>query len=236
MKKKLNGEAGGGLAQEDWDFSGCPPGREYDCWSYEYAREVPFLGEKCRSVSEAEDYVDEPAYVDEHGNWHGVWRFPGSGEDHVVETPLVLLRGFPGTPYLKTDYHLAKADPELGQQPSVANVRDVFGRWSFGPRVELVLNWGASDSQMTEDFAKWLRENRPRPAWNNRGVSEARKWLADLRALGAWRLLKHMTAREAMEYVRGYRRTVYSKLPDWYEAKRRVRRVLRDHFGWGWPS
>ena len=41
MKKKLNGKVGDGLEQEDWDFSGCPKGREYDCWCYEFAREVP---------------------------------------------------------------------------------------------------------------------------------------------------------------------------------------------------
>ena len=97
--------------------------------------------------------------------------------------------------------------------------------------VALKLNWDASDKTLLSDFAKWLKKARPQPARERRGKSAPRQELAELKALGAYRLLRIFTAEEALEYSKQFLpRGLYAKIPDWYEAKSRVLRVLKSRF------
>lgn len=52
------------------------------------------------------------------------------------------------------------------------------------------------------------------------------KWKADLKSLGAYRLLKQMTAVEAMSYESTL---LYTTEADWSEAKTRARKVIKEY-------
>ena len=66
---------------------------------------------------------------------------------------------------------------------------------------------------------------------SRRGKSLARQYMADLKALGAYRLLRVMSAEEALAHTRKFLpHGLYAQVPDWYEAKRRARSVLRNRF------
>jgi hypothetical protein len=230
MKKFLNGGIGAGLEQEDWDFSGCPKGREGECWCYEYAREVPAI------LAAFDEEKKNPQAFDSHGNWfyeHSWWK---AGEEDESLMLMHVPPGFPGVPFLRTKPMILEPEARIRFPAKVRSAEEGETPWRPEQLVRLILNWAVPDTELVKAFRQWLRENRRQKPLTCRGYSWARKCLADLRALGAWRLLKHMTAPEAMEYVKGFRCTVYSKLPDWYEAKNRVRKVLRDHFGAGWPK
>ena len=89
---------------------------------------------------------------------------------------------------------------------------------------------------LIRDFADWLKKNRPFPAIQKRGKSERKCMHADLKSLGAARLLRYLTVPQADRYVQEHGRILYRKHPDWYESRQRVRRVLTTYFrgehGW----
>jgi hypothetical protein len=204
MKKLLNGGIGVGLEQENWDFSGCPKGREYDCWCYEFAREVPDI------VAAFYEEKEKPQAFDSHGNWyyeHAWWR---DSEEEESCRPVHVPPGFPDVPFLRTKPMIREPEAIFRFLAVVRSAKEGEKPWGSEQLARLILNWTVADTELVKAFRQWLRENRRQKALTCRGYSWARKCLADLRALGAWRLLKHMTAPEAMEYVQGYRRTVYS--------------------------
>ena len=55
--------------------------------------------------------------------------------------------------------------------------------------------------------------------------------MSGLKALGAYRLLEHFKAEEALEYTKHFiKGGLYAKIPDWYEAKARALGILRTEF------
>lgn len=64
--------------------------------------------------------------------------------------------------------------------------------------VKFIVNWGCSDKTIQKGFAAWLKRQRPRPALKIQNVAQAQEYL---RQLGALRLTKQLTLREATSLI-----------------------------------
>jgi hypothetical protein len=115
----------------------------------------------------------------------------------------------------------------------------IKGKWvdthkEITPNDELFhvrLRWEKSNDQIVQDFKEWLRDyQRPRPAVNRRGKEGERKLLVDLKALGAYRLLKRFktvkAARAHCVLVKGTK--YYKGDDDWRNAVERVDLIKKD--------
>ena len=224
------------LSREEWDFSGCPEELEVLCWEYEYGRECPRIIEMFR-----EDALGRRQGFDKDGYWfyeHQVFDYKGEYADSVI---LLVPPGFPDVPFLQTARRkrrpAAKVPSKWNTFLSPAKVRDVDGdpKRAFRPPpdyiAKLYVDWDATDRDLLRDFRQWLKEHRPRKAKSKRGKSAARQRMADLKALGAYRLLKMMSAEEALAHTKKFLpHGLYSKIADWYKARARAKRVLRGSF------
>jgi hypothetical protein len=97
-------------------------------------------------------------------------------------------------------------------------------------REEIWIEWEKPDSALIEEFKAWLRENRKKQAAQygpGRGARPFEKERADLKALGALRLLQHYgsapAAKTAGQNLGG---VCFSTEKSWSEAKRRALRTL----------
>lgn len=235
---KSTGVTGGtiGLPREEWDFLSCPEGLEGACWEYEYGRECPRI-----VAAFQEDASRRRRGFDDDGYWfydHQMLDANGELEDSVI---LLVPPGFPDVPFLKTERRrqraAAKVPTKWNSFLNPAKVRDVDGdpKRTFRPPpdyiAKLYVEWDATDRELLGDFRLWLKQHRPRKAKSRRGKSAARQRMADLKALGAYRLLRVMSAEEALAYTSQFLpHGLYSKIPDWYEARARAKRVLRNSF------
>ena len=232
------------LAQEEWDFSTCPKGCELDCWLYEYARESPSVIREFRQCVEyplpnplkkTEDGRD--ARFDKDGYWlHriDIYDCEGNFQDQLY---LELAPGFPEKPYLKTKVkpptagHAQLADlfpPSIRDADNCGDAKPQFAAHYFA---NIFIKWETPDKKLLKDFAKWLKNHRPFPARSRRGKSSARTNMSELKALGAYRLLKTMTAPEAMAHTEKFiQGGLYAQAPDWYEARRNAKKILQYWF------
>jgi hypothetical protein len=234
VKSERKGEAPP-LAREEWDFGSCPEGRELYCWGYEYARESAAIIADYRDCKER----PESGCFDEHGNWSDTISIFDSDGELDEQIAIELAPGFPEVPYLKTKHVPWKWEGEPLDLEFLAGapVRDAGKLENYYPQpaphyfAHLYIGWEAADKTLLRAFGRWLKGHRPFPARTKRGKSPAREFMADLRALGAWRLLQRMSAREALEHTSKFvRGGLYAKIPDWYGARRRALRVLGKYF------
>jgi len=96
--------------------------------------------------------------------------------------------------------------------------------------------WDCPDEDIVTDFRLLLKHLRKGyKARENRGHSVFKAFRRDLRALGAFRLLKEMTAKKAedkTQSIRGGRGPLFSTEGNWSDAKSRTETILRKKFLW----
>jgi hypothetical protein len=244
------------LAREEWDFSRCLEGRELLCLGYEYARESEWVIGLFRKAQE--DDLDEfgvwnhlvEVEFPETMSDDEFWKFldeVGLAEKYDWDFPpaieLSLLPGFPDTPFLKCEFDFkgwARSnagywDDQIGEELG-SGALEVVPRREAKKGLDanchcFRIDWSSSDRVILNDFREWLRKCRPEAAFDRRGQSPERGAAADLKALGAYRLLKHFTAEQALAYTQRFMPNgLYVKIPDWYAARRRARQILRAFF------
>ena len=101
------------------------------------------------------------------------------------------------------------------------------------------INWARSDRRLKDDFAKWLKENRPddRQALYNAEASASRRTSHRdlLKALGAFRLLRHFAGdwQQAAGFSVLFRRNgkgipspLYAEQSEWRDAEKRAKQAL----------
>lgn len=226
------------LAIEEWDFSQCPEDRIYQCWAYEFARESPSI------IAEYQKRKRTPIDIDGRlvhlgfepdGNYRRVIDVVDENGEFEDQIFLDLPPGFPDVPYLKTNQKVYESKFKVRVTSRKVRNAEEATRVAHQHRTpehfaHLHIFWEAPDTTLIKDFGQWLKENRPFPPFEKRGNSNTKITLADLKALGATRLLRGFTVLEAMEHVRTLNRCLFVKPDDWYEAKRRVKRVLKKYF------
>ncbi len=226
-------------ARDEWDFEGLANGSVGSCWGYEYARECQWIIDEyqARSLDRAANPIREgvinPIGFDEFGNLYIEKVFYGNDEDDIQGiVDLELPPGFPDTPYLRIAHRRHKWERE--SWPAIRKATPHELKTPSASVVAIWIDWSKCDKELTGAFAAWLTSgDRPRRATERRGKSGVRRVRADLKALGAYRLLKLMTAEEAYQYTAREsraRKPLFSKIPDWYRAKRRALHIIRQTF------
>jgi hypothetical protein len=194
------------LAREDWDFSECPEDQLKACFFYEFARECPEAVRAARALRE---------HLKEIG--------ADTGTDHRFAVTVADLykdcREFPDTPFLcipKTErarriMKVHEATPPI-QADLAGLVRQYEGKavtgktikYGQGDIVAFFMDWTISDEKLVQGVRRWVKTNRPPGAvatvrkGKGSGHEQRRK---DLKALGAWRLLKQMRWEDAYTYT-----------------------------------
>jgi hypothetical protein len=103
------------------------------------------------------------------------------------------------------------------------------------------LNWARSDRKLKADFAAWLKENRPddrQPYHKSKNSDSRRTTERDLlKALGAYRLLRHFNAdwNAAANFSaqfctdkRGNPKPLYVEQCEWHDAENKAAKALTD--------
>lgn len=196
--------------REEWDFKNCPTGWKYHCWQVEFQREEFRLlreqGEKFPA-----HFIGKPHLM----------RSSTKGLHAMTEQDWDNLYGIGAPPDTTKGIWALGLDEavRLSTALSPSKTRDFVG---------LKLNWDYPDKLLLKGFSYWLKKFRKRPANETRGNLIERSAGANLKALGAYRLLKFFTAEQAREHtekILGH--GLYAKIPDWYEARSKIKALLK---------
>ena len=187
------------MANEEWDFSGCPEDEIFDCWVYEFAREY---FRRHKTVPEA---------------YHMF--FPVSAD--FPNTPyLCTSRVNPSEEDVKLVSEWLDKHPEVRPEPPVS-----IGSGKADHNLRLKIDWRYSDTRLIPWIRKILKEERPHGPVQRKGRPEFGVLETDLKCLGAFRLLKiaGLKAMEAAEYTRNVlEEELYVESTNWSEAVSRV--------------
>ncbi len=211
------------LERAEWDFSFSmvPTQHLWRAWSYEFGRHVGWVREAFANAT----------YFDSSGNWCYLRDWDGDGE-HFLN--FCVPPGFPELPFSKV-LKKGATFPEYFQITGPRSVRELRGGGKIAGHERthsLAIYWGRSNKTIVADFAKLLKEIRPVAAIEKRGRAEDKRFEADLRALGAFRLLRAgLTARQATALTRKVKGALYQDDPEWTVARKRALKVFRNEFG-----
>jgi hypothetical protein len=101
-----------------------------------------------------------------------------------------------------------------------------------------IMDWKKSDSTQIEQFNRWLAANRPpeiKPIEKRGGASGKKSIKAELKALGAYRLLKKMDWKQALLHSqkftifkdkKGIGYPLYQHQSEWLTAKKRAEGII----------
>ena len=92
------------------------------------------------------------------------------------------------------------------------------------------INWSYSNKRILTGVRKWLEKcDRPKPT-KVQGLAPERTLRANLKALGAYRLIKYFgSVNEAISYVKNTKkRLVYFNSNKWHEAKKEVETQIQE--------
>ncbi len=193
------------LANEEWDFSGCPKDEIFDCWVYEFAREYfrrhKTIPEACRMFFPLPD------------------RFPN--------TPyLCTSRVNPSEEDVKLVSEWLDKNPDVRPKPPVS-----IGSGKADHNLRLKIDWRYSDTQLIPWIRKILKEERPFDPVQRKGRQEFGVLETDLKCLGAFRLVKiaGLKTLEAAEYtMKVLGEELYVESTNWSEAVSRVGSVVEN--------
>jgi hypothetical protein len=246
------------IARAEWDFSQCPDDRAYLCYTYEYGRQIPEIRERFLHDQVHNPAAFDPqetwhhVVVSEMPTGSLRVSDPETPEEaerlnktpylEVIDAPM----GFPDKPYLQTTHCVTVESYSpfvIGLEPLRPAIQKADGGWQaddlYHPdnlREDEVAHFAidrrSSDNALLKHFAQWLEKTRGgRKSIELRGKNQVTRCLADLKALGAARLVNHFgTAVAAQNYTASLGcnnyQGLYVGLGDWTEAKDRVNAVI----------
>ena len=179
MKKPL-------ILRAEWDFSDCRDDEVEECHHWEFRRTLHTQ----RALPEIQD-----------SDWF---------QPYPPDAPLTLDEFWPDTPFLSLSREKRKLrireraetqervwgfETPLHKLPKChSRTYEMGGRWNVFVATEI--RWALTDSEMIAAFREWLKKNRPedrQPQSTRTGAASLPRQLrAELKALGAWRLLQVM--------------------------------------------
>jgi hypothetical protein len=204
-----------GLDREEWDFSTCPDEQLEACYFYEFAKECPHAIRVSRVAHESLKEITA-AYGPKAS-----YSLAAGVIDLFKDCP-----EFPGTPFLcipklereQRIANLCKANPLVqADLPSLIrqHANKPLRRKAIGKTLKYLagqgdiaafyIDWRMTNEQLIQGFRQWLRTNRPLTAVPivRKGKGSSREQIRkDLKALGAWRLLKKMRWEDAYNHTR----------------------------------
>ena len=152
------------LANEEWDFSGCPKEEVFDCWVYEFAREY---FRRHKEVPEACHFFFPIP--------NGFPNIPYLCNSRVNPT--------------EKDVNLVNEWLEKHSETIVKPPVEI-GSGKADHNLSLKIDWRYSDIRLIPWIRKILKEQRPHDPIQRKGRQEIGVLQTDLKCLGAFRLVK----------------------------------------------
>jgi len=189
------------LANEEWDFSGCPKEEIFDCWVYEFSRE----------------------YHRRHGSIPNAWRiwFP-LGADFPYTPYLMVSRVVPSDEVKKLTAAFLKEHP-------LRPVIESTGQDS--PDLCMKIDWQFSDSVLLKCIRPLLKEKRPMAATLGVGRrKEPEADLKSLGAFRLNKVA-NLTISQAIAYSKQHHKgaikmPIYTDQPMWSLANAKVEKIM----------
>lgn len=209
------------LERAQWDFSSIPQEHLWRAWSYEFGRHCPWVLERFQPAG----------CLDECGNWLYQYDRDGDGE-HVIQ--FCFPKGFPDEAFSEA---LKKANFPNYPHIRVPSVRQMHGGGKADGherKLTLAIKLWRPKKTIKADFAELLEDICSVDTIERRGHSEDKRFGADLKALGAFRLLRAgLTRGQAIDLTRGKgnRDGLFRDKAEWSVAKRRALAVFKNDFG-----
>ena len=198
------------LRKEEWFFARLPEHHVEDCWVYEFCRE----SEVVRQLHKQDMALleDNPTRLVPFGML--ITDFRGFFTDgfwwlHLDDKiRLTTKAGFPNVPYQVE----LKTPPKVEQQPSVISNEEAF---------ELIKHFGFNKRWVEVDLFAPKKKSGTKP-----GSNTSQTLLADLKALGALRLKKHLKVNECITHAIGQGLEFYEEVHAVYKALKRARKIV----------
>jgi hypothetical protein len=216
------------LDRLEWDFTACARPRLYFCWTYEFARQM------AREHSGFAELVKAARRkkFETGGNRHYELQGPANNQGERCRWVIDAPQGFATQPYLSLghkptcqSYHPFRSGYPFAVRRYPLREVASKGRYSFD------FDWSCSPKALTQAFEKWMKERRPTPPREWRRLPLEETYRADLRALGAYRLIHHLkSAAKADRYTTALDplgRGLYLTLRQWYRAEKRAKKILK---------
>jgi hypothetical protein len=215
--------------------------RLYFCFTYEYARCVPWIVKAIRNERRQGLPYRHKVLAR---------RLPGGVTENSLglsakpeDCDLLLTgEGFPQVPFLDAGFEKMPDEefPNAPETPALQPAISIDERWLGGetytevPAEEIysfAIRWDRSPDAIISAFKKWVHDGHPREQEKGRGTCRERNIRTDLKALGAWRLLRCFKGNipEARKIVDPVRLDLfYARDEDWLKAQDRAQRIIDD--------
>lgn len=229
---------------EEWHFEAFPTvltgARLYFCFTYEYARCVPWIVNWIKREQREGLSNDLKIIARKVSGSPGEPTRLSSLPEH--SDLLLPSEEFPSVPFLKSRYADRPEEefPEIPSSPALQQAIPCDEKWVGSETYDYLsaenlysfeVNWKRSPDAILSAFKKWIDENHPREGETGRGTSRARVVAGNLKALGVWRLLKWFNgdiskARKIVDPARPD--ALYAREEDWLKARNRAQRIIDD--------
>ncbi|MDP6736859.1 MAG: hypothetical protein QF732_10240 [Nitrospinaceae bacterium] len=218
------------LELEEWWFEECPKDELQHCWAYELGRHIHevvwrYLEDKRNK------FKVEGTDVRVNGVWSYCLRLYSNSNQKIPLTQLDIAApsGFPEKPYLALDR--SKLDKETLRVLSSPVRITPFDQANLAKDIFAAqFNWAYSNKQILGGIKNWLEKcDRPKPT-KVQGLAPERIHRTNLKALGAYRLIKFCGSVEgAISYVENAKKSPpYAHPNRWYVAKRKAQKQIKD--------
>ena len=190
------------LELEEWWFEDCPRDELPHCLDYEYGRHIhEVVWDYYQDKKQKFKYGGSD--IRENGIWFGYINLYDSHEEEIPLDPFGIAApsGFPEKPFLKVDR--SKLDKKKYYIPTSVRIFP----FNLGEKLQadyaVRFNWAYSNKRILAGVKNWLEKcDRPKPT-KTQGLAPERTLRANLKALGAYRLIKFLgTVTKAMSYVK----------------------------------
>jgi hypothetical protein len=231
------------IPREEWDFSECPPNEAHDCWAWEYSRECKLIQEDVSQLRKRKRKKTFDAY------FKSISMDIFKGKPGRAMHSFYFCPEFPEKPYLsvsskererrqevlcglKKEAMAATIDAhdlipyDIGSQVDRAfRTGEPINQIGSNELVMLRINWAWPDNTLKDQFAAWLKKNRPKDVKQRVQGNDgpARQMKCHLKDLGVWRLLNVMDYTDAVpetEEVLG--KSLYKDSTAWDDSKKRA--------------
>ena len=230
------------IPREEWDFSECPPNEAHDCWAWEYSRECKLIQEDVSQLRKRKRKKTFDAY------FKSISMDIFKGKPGRAMHSFYFCPEFPENPYLSVSskererrqevlYGLEKEAMaamidahdlipyDIGSQVDRAfRTGEPINQIGSNELVMLRIDWAWTDSPLTDQFAAWLKKNRPKDVKQRvqGGGTLAKQMKNQLKNLGVWRLLNVIDYTDAVpltEEVLG--KSLYKEESEWSNSKKK---------------
>ena len=233
-------------AEDEWILWKTPNEKVRSCFVYEYARSTPWIVNRFRECCEGKTPPDGVAWGFKPD---GTWYFRSTRQTSFKGIALELPAGFPEKPYSQTKQVTATLSRETDEgaffdEPVFQITPDQIA--SLGEPKEsgelpacFLIEWGATDIEIKDSFALWLKGIRSNgfKARRNRAKREnSDKLFASLLFdLGVFRVLTQfdMTPKKLQSLLASHR-YIMEQPANLYRSYSRAKHALEEYFNAGW--